>query len=305
MLSVATVALPYVAGSIFLAGVAWRLWQWARTPVPFRIPTTAGQQRSLAFIEPGRLDGASTRLGVVGRVFLEVLFFRSLFRDTGHRRHPNGRLAFPERTALWAAAIAFHWSLLVILVRHLRLVTEPVPALVSGLAAADAFFQLGTPSWYVSDVLVLGALAFLLARRLRDPLLRYLTQPADYLALGLLLAIVASGIVMRYAVRSDVVAIKAFALGVVSFHPVALPGGGAWMTIHLLLVCALAAVFPFGKLMHGAAPFLTPTRALANDNRRVRHVNPWNPSVAVHTYAEWEEEFRDKIVAAGLPTDTP
>jgi hypothetical protein len=50
--------------------------------------------------------------------------------------------------------------------------------------------------------------------------------------------------------------------------------------------------------------FLSPTRNLANDNRRRRHVNPWNPEVEVHTYAQWEEEFRDKIEACGIPLDS-
>lgn len=298
------VVLAYVAAAIFVGGFSWRIWRWASTPVPFRIPTTAGQQASLGF-RPARLDGPSTWLGVAGRVLLDVLVFRSLFRNTGHQRHANGRLAFPERTALWAAAIGFHWSLLVILVRHLRLVADPVPAVARTLAAADGFFQFGTPTWYISDGVILAALVFLLARRVSDPLLRYITLPADYLSLALLLGIAGSGLVMRYVVRPDVVGVKAFALGIVSFHPVAesLPGGSAWVSIHLLLVCALAAVFPFGKLMHGAGIFFNPTRALPNDSRRRRHVNPWNGPVPTHGYAEWEEEFHDKLVAAGLPLE--
>jgi nitrate reductase gamma subunit len=40
------VLLPYVAGAIFLVGFSRRIWGWASTPVPFRIPTTAGQQAS-------------------------------------------------------------------------------------------------------------------------------------------------------------------------------------------------------------------------------------------------------------------
>ena len=52
-----------------------------------------------------------------------------------------------------------------------------------------------------------------------------------------------------------------------------------------------------------AGVFLSPTRNLANNNRMRRHVNPWNPEVEVHTYAQWEDEFRDKIKAAGIPLD--
>ena len=56
--------------------------------------------------------------------------------------------------------------------------------------------------------------------------------------------------------------------------------------------------------MHMGGIFLSPTRNLANDNRRRRHVNPWNPQVEVHTYAQWEDEFRDKLVAAGYTLDS-
>ena len=30
-------------------------------------------------------------------------------------------------------------------------------------------------------------------------------------------------------------------------------------------------------------------------------MNPLNPEVEVHTYEQWENEFRDKLVACGLP----
>jgi nitrate reductase gamma subunit len=296
------VTAPYLAATIFVAGFAWRLLRWASTPVPFRIPTTAGQQRSLPFLRHGAVESPAGASGVVARVALEALLFRSLFRNTGHRRHSPMRLSFPGRKELWVAAIAFHWSLLLVVVRHLRLVTEPVPPLVGQLAAMDGFFRVGLPGWYASDVVLAGALGWLLLRRLREPLLRYVTLPADYLALGLLLGVAATGIALRYWARPDLVTAKAFAIGLATFRPVA-PPTGAWFATHVLLVCALAAAFPFTKLMHAPAVLLSPTRALANDNRRVRHVNPWNAPVAVHSYAEWEQEFREKIRAAGLPLD--
>ncbi len=304
MLAVLLVVVPYAAAAIFLAGFTWRVLLWAATPVPFRIPTTAGQQKSLAFLPHARLENPASGAGVAARVALEALLFRSLFRNTSHRRHPGLRLSFPESKELWLAAIAFHGSLLIVLARHLRLVAEPVPVAVNALAALDGFFRVGLPGWYLTDVTLLAALAWLVLRRLRNPLLRYLTQPSDYAALAVLLAVAVTGIAMRYWERPDLVAIKQFALGLATLHPVPAPSSaGAWFAAHLLLVSALFAAFPFTKLMHAAAPFLSPTRAMANSSRRVRHVNPWNAPVRVHTYAEWEEEFREKIRAAGLPLD--
>jgi hypothetical protein len=57
--------------------------------------------------------------------------------------------------------------------------------------------------------------------------------------------------------------------------------------------------------MHVAGVFLSPTRNLANNNRMVRHINPWNYPVKKHTYAEWESEYRDKLIAADIPMETP
>ena len=71
----------------------------------------------------------------------------------------------------------------------------------------------------------------------------------------------------------------------------------------MFLLSILIAYFPFSKLMHMGGVFLSPTRNLANNNRMKRHVNPWNAPVKVHTYEEWEEEFKDKIKAAGLPLE--
>ena len=281
----------YLSLLIFLAGTTWRAWRWAATPVPFRIPTTAGQQRSLPGIRAAWLESPWTPAGVAARMALEVLLFRSLFRDTRSRLEPGPRLTLIERKALWLAALLFHWSLLVIVLRHLRLVLEPVPGWVMAIAAADGFFQAGVPPWFVSDVAVAAGLGYLLFRRLRDPLLRYLTQPADYAALGLLAGVVGSGLVLRYAVRPDVVAAKQFAAGLAALRPVPLAAPSTWLVVHVAAVCALAAFFPFSKLTHAVGVFFSPTRNQANDTRARRHVNPWNAPVTTRRYEDWEREL--------------
>jgi nitrate reductase gamma subunit len=296
------VAIPYAALAIFLAGFCYRILRWAWTPVPFRIPTTCGQQKSLPWIKASSVDNPSTGWGVLARMSLEVLAFRSLFRNNQARLHKD-RLVFSENKYLWLGALAFHWSLLIILLRHLRLLVEPVPAFVLALQRVDGFFQITTPDLYASDVILLGALAYLLFRRLRDPLVRYISLFTDYLALFLLLGIAVSGVLMRYFLRADITSVKQFALGLATFHPIAPPALSPVVLVHVLLVSALAAYFPFSKLMHWGGVLLSPTRNLANNNRSKRHVNPWNYPVKTHTYAEWEEEFHDKIKAAGLPLE--
>jgi nitrate reductase gamma subunit len=192
----------------------------------------------------------------------------------------------------------------VILLRHLRLFVQPVPVFVKAIDGLDSIFQVGLPSVYISDVVIVGALLYLVARRFRNPIVRYVSLPIDYLALFLLLGAVLSGLFMRFVVRVDVVAIKQFALGLAVFHPLITSALTPMFLIHLLIVSAVAAYFPFSKLMHVGGVFLSPTRNLANNSRSKRHVNPWNYPVKTHSYAEWEHEFRDKLKAAKLPLET-
>ncbi|HSB82637.1 MAG TPA: sulfate reduction electron transfer complex DsrMKJOP subunit DsrM [Candidatus Methylomirabilis sp.] len=297
------VVVPWSALAVFLLGFITQVIRWSRSPVPFRIPTTCGQQKSLAWIQASRLENPSSTLGVLGRMALEIGLFRSLFRNTRSELRQGPRLIFGENKVLWLAALLFHWALLVILFRHLRFCLEPVPAFVNVISSLDGFFQIGSPGLYLTDVMILGALGYLLWRRLRDPQVRYISLFADYFALFLLLGLVISGLLMRYTLRIDTVAVKQFSLGLVTLAPVLPQEVGPVFFVHLFLLSALAIVFPFSKLMHMAGVLLSPTRNLANTNRRQRHVNPWNPPVKVHSYEEWEEEFRDKIKAAGLPLE--
>ena len=297
------VFVPYAAFAVFLVGICYRVARWAWTPLPFRIPTTCGQQKSLPWIKPASLDNPSTGWGAFRRMALEVLLFRSLFRNNRAGMHDQ-RLVLGNDRYLWLGALAFHWFVLVILLRHLRLFVQPVPAFVTVLSQLDGAFQVGTPALYISDVVVLGALLYLTARRFRNPEVRYVSLPIDYLALFLLLGIVISGLLIRFVARADVVAIKQFALALAVFHPVVTNAITTMFLVHLLLVSALAAYFPFSKLMHMGGVFLSPTRNLVNNNRSRRHVNPWNYPVTTHSYAEWEDEFRDKLKAAKLPLET-
>jgi nitrate reductase gamma subunit len=297
------VVLPYAAIAAFLAGLAWRVIRWANCPVPFRIPTTCGQQKSLPWIKAGWLESPWTTLGVIARMALEILLFRSLFRNTQAQLRQGPRLVYAESKFLWLGALAFHWSFLIIFARHLRFFLEPVPGGVLLLESLDGFFQIGAPVLYATDVVIVAALLYLLGRRLFAAQIRYLSLAADYFALFLLLGLATSGILMRYFTKVNILEIKRLALGLVTFTPVVPEGIGALFYVHLFLLSVLIAYFPFSKLAHMAGVFLSPTRNLANTNRVKRYVNPWNYPVKVHTYEEWEEEFHDKIKAAGLPLE--
>jgi nitrate reductase gamma subunit len=155
----------------------------------------------------------------------------------------------------------------------------------------------------VTDVLVLAALTFLFLRRLASQQLSYISLVADYFPLLLIISIATTGVLMRHFYKVDLMAVKTLTIGLVTFRPQVPEGVGPIFYMHLALVCALFIYFPWSKLVHMAGVFLSPTRNLANNNRMVRHVNPWNPKVEPHTYAEWQEEFKEKLEAAGIPLD--
>jgi nitrate reductase gamma subunit len=297
------VLIPYAAIVLFLAGMVYRVLLWAGAPVPFRVPTVCGQQKSLPWIEQSRLESPSSGLQVLGRMALEVLLFRSLFRNTRVALTPAQRVVYQSDKILWIVALAFHWCFLIVFLRHMRFFLEPTPWLVTFLDSLDGFFQLTVPTFLITDAVITVALLYLLGRRLFDSRVRYISLPADYFALFLLLGVVVSGIFMRYITKVDLVKVKEFCIGLVTLQPVVGEGIGLPFFIHLTFVSALFAYFPFSKLVHMGGVFLSPTRNLANNNRMRRHVNPWNPEVEVHTYQQWEDEFKDKLQAAGIALD--
>jgi nitrate reductase gamma subunit len=251
-----TGVIPYAAFGLLMAGFCWRVLRWARVPVPFHIPVTCGQQKSLYWIRAAKFDNPSSGWGVLVRMAGEVLLFRSLFRN--NRARLNGqRLIVGESRFIWLGALAFHWALLLILLRHLRLFIETVPAFVNALERVDSCFQIGAPQLYLSDLILLGALAYWIVRRFRDPAVRFISLFTDYFVLFLLLGVAVTGVLMRYFVRVDIFGVKQLALSLTALRPIASTSLGPLFFVHLLLVCV----------------------------------------------AEWEEEFRDKLVAAGIPLE--
>jgi len=300
------VVIPYVALAFFVLSFIYRVFDWGRSAVPFRIPTTGGQQESHPWIKQDRLDNPSSTGGVVLRMILEVLLFRSLFRNS-RLQHSNGadgpKISYASVKFLWLGAIAFHASFAVILLRHMRFFTEPVPLPIAWVDTLDSLMQVGTPVLYGTDVIILLALAYLFLRRVLVPQMRYISLASDYFILFLLLAIVTSGVMMRFWLRTDIMDVKTLTMGLVTFSPQVPAGIGVIFYVHLFLVCALLVYFPWSKLMHFAGVFLSPTRNMANNNRMRRHVNPWNYPVKVHTYEEWEDEYREVMKEAGLPVE--
>jgi nitrate reductase gamma subunit len=181
-----------------------------------------------------------------------------------------------------------------------------MPFFIAPLEFFDGFLQVGAPTLYISEVVFIGAVTALFVRRVIMPQVRYISLPADYFPLFLILSIGLTGVLMRYFIRVDVVAIKQLTVSLATnpFAFVLIPGIGSLFFIHVFLVSTLMVYFPFSKLMHLGGVFLSPTRNMANNSRMVRHINPWNdPSIKPHSYAAYEDDFREFMVDAGLPVD--
>lgn len=297
------VIIPYAAVLVFLLGFIYRVVQWGRSPVPFCITTTCGQQETLPWIKQDKLENPSSTLQVIGRMLLEVLVFRSLFRNLKTEFREGPKLSYGSEKLLWAAGLVFHWSFLIILVRHYRFFTQSVPVPLQMIEGVDSFFQVGAPLMYMTDVAILAGLTFLVYRRFAIPQVRYISLAADYFPLFLILGIAISGILMRYYFKVHIVGVKQLAMGLVTLSPAIPQGIGSIFYVHLFLISVLFAYFPFSKLMHMGGVFMSPTRNMRGDSRKFRHVNPWNYPVHLHTYEEYEDEFREKMKKAGVPVE--
>lgn len=229
------VTILFVASFVALVlGLMRRVWLYAATPAPLRI-----------FGAPA----PRTRAGAAARVGREVALFESLFRAD---------------KVLWLTSMLFHVGLLLVLLRHLRYFVTPTPGWLS----------LVQPLGLVGAFAMTAGLVGLLARRILDPRVRYVTRPSDVGVLLLLLAIAASGFAMTFLAPTDVVALKQHLVGLWRFDPQPLPADPA-LIAHLLLVAALMAVMPYSKLLHLAGVFFSPTRSQCDDARTRRHVAAW------------------------------
>ena len=295
--------IPYAAVLLFIVGFVYRVLKWASSPVPFHIPTVCGQQKSLPWIKADNIDSPYTPGGVVKRLALEILLFRSLLKNEKVELEAPHQLLFRTSTYLWLGAMAFHWSFLVILLRHLRFFLEPVPTVLVILQRLDSILQGLLPIIYISDVIILIALGYLFFRRVIYPQVRYISLPSDYFVLLAIGGIALSGVLIRLFYKVDLVQVKEWVMAMLSFRPMPPKGVNLLFYIHLFFISLLAAYFPLSKLMHMPGIFLSPTRNLMNLSRNNRHINPWNAPVKVHTYEEYEDEFRDPMKEVGLPVE--
>ena len=234
LLTILYAALFYAATALLVVGLARKLVDYARTPAPLKIPTT-----------PAPLNAT----GVGLRVAREVVLFESLFRSSKWT---------------WIFGWTFHVALLLVLLRHLRYFQQPVWLPVTWLQ----------PFGKYAGFAMVAALGGLWARRVLVDRVRYISTPSDHLMLALLLVIGSTGLGMSFVAHTDIVALKAFTLGLLRFDLQPLPADPL-LLVHLALVALLMIVFPISKLLHAPGLFFSPTRNQADSSREARHIAAW------------------------------
>ena len=234
VLSLAYAGLFYLATALFVVGLALKIRRYTVTPSPLKIPTT-----------PAPVTGP----GVAMRIGREVVFFESLFKSSKWT---------------WLFGWMFQFALLLVLVRHLRYFQQPVWTPIIW----------AQPWGMYAGFAMVGGLAGLWARRFLVDRVRYISTPSDHLHLALLIAIGLTGLGMRFVVPTDIVAVKAFMLGLMRFDIQPLPTDPL-LLLHLALVALLLIVFPISKLLHAPGLFFSPTRHQIDNPREARHVAAW------------------------------
>lgn len=232
--SVIYALLFYAATALLVLGLLWRIKTYATTPTPLKIPT---------------MPAPLTKSGAAFRVFKEVAFFESLFKSNRW---------------IWIFAVLFHAGLALVLLRHVR------------YFQADVFLiiKLIQPFGIYGGMAMVAGLLGLWARRVVQERIRYISGPSDHLMLALLTVIGVTGLGMKYVMHTDIIAVKAYFLGLMRFSIQELPADMP-LLIHLGAVALLMIVFPFSKLLHVPGVFFSPSRNQVDDARDKRHLAPW------------------------------
>ena len=220
----------YVALAVFTLGMAWRVWEWSRTPkTPVRLALYPKPKTAL------------------GR-------FAKLLKDT---------LLAPQSVSIAAGimivAFAFHVSAFAAFVGHLRLVHE-FDFLVA-ILGQEGMNRFAAWSGGIAGIVMLAAVLYWIARRTYGPY-RKLSTPEDFFVLALLLGIVIMGDHMRFVGELHADTYQAWFASLMAFQPsfpheLAESSTRYALNWHMLFVNVFLIYFPFSKMTHAVGAFAT------------------------------------------------
>jgi nitrate reductase gamma subunit len=216
-----TYITPYIAVVVFVGGLIYQFYRWRnKSSVPAHLSL---------FPRP------ESRLGRLVDALVDMFTLKGLFK---------------VNKLLWIGAFVMHVGLLLLLLGHIRVVT-------------DFYFLWDWINWGEEELHTFSAVAgitagllfmlplfYLLARRWGGSV-KFLSTPEDYFVLVLLIAVAITGNHMRFVLEVDQHAMREFMQGLFKFSWNPLPESvGISFIWHFALVQLLMIYFPFGKLLH-------------------------------------------------------
>lgn len=217
--------LPYIVVPFFLIAMVYRFRIWLKTP------------------QPGKLTLFPATDSTFKGVLSETLFFPSLFR--GDR-------------VLWSFAWLFHATLALVFLGHIRVFTGLIDRTL--LSAGMSPQGIDAMSYYAggaAGILLLATGLLLLFRRLGIARVREISSLPDFLAPLLLIAIIATGDMIRFGTHFDLDQTRTWVSSLLAFSPL-VPQNGMFL-LHLTLAQLLIAFIPFSKILHFGGIFFTQT----------------------------------------------
>lgn len=212
---------PYIAAAVFLGGMGHRLYRWRqKAPVPAHLSL---------FPRP------ESRLARLGDALVDMFTLRGLWQ---------------VNKCLWVGGFVMHFGLLLVLLGHVRTVTDYYflwDLLNWGEAQQNQFSHIAGAA---AAVLLIVPLIYLLGRRLSGPV-KWISTPEDYLLLLLLLGIAITGSHMRLLAEVDAQQLRRFLQGLIFLRWAPAPtSAGIAFIYHFAFVQVLLIYFPFSKLTH-------------------------------------------------------
>lgn len=218
-----TIILPYISLFVFVNGMLYRILTWVKTP-------RASGHFSI-YISDGRGNSGLN-------VLQDIAYFPRMLR---------------EEKSLWTASWLFHLSLLMTAVSHYK-VFLPYSGFIDSLRP-ETFDLVSNVLDAGASILMIAALIILLGRRFTD-FMRRLSEPEDYLVLGLIGVIAVTGYLTRYSSTVNLLSLRRYFASLVSLSPSNIPTDPIFL-VHYTAVMVLMIYFPFGKMTHMLGTMLT------------------------------------------------
>lgn len=220
------IILAYISLLTFVVGMMVQIVKWWMAAVPFpltKFPAATGNGRAF------------------GKMLADTFFFRSLWR---------------RNMEVWISGWGFHLFLFLLITGHIVGIAtighEFVPFGLNPQQSEQLSANLGLATGIGLSVTVL----YLTVRRIIFSNIRAISRFEDFAALGLMILIIISGMMMRLGSPGDLAAVRGFVTGLFTLAPVAAPPH-LWFQAHFFLICLLLMWFPFSKLVHGCGIFMT------------------------------------------------